>query len=691
MRKCLPLIALTALIACSAQADEGMWTIDNFPSAQVEARYGVEIDQAWLDRVRLATARIEGGCTGSFVSPNGLVLTNRHCVWDCLSQHTTEADNIWTKGFVARHPGAEKRCEQEQVSILVGIEDITSRIERSVAGLDDAAANVARKQALTELEQACEQASDGTLSCESVSLYNGGQYFIYRYRRFEDVRLVFAPEEGISNFGGDLDNFNFPRWNLDMALLRVYEDDQPAETPDFLRWRPEGANIGEPVFVSGHPGSTERQLPVSELKFLRSSVLPSWLARYTELRGRYKQFEQQDQEARRIVQQSLTVVENGLKVRRNELEALLSDPLMRLKQRQEEDLRAAVDADLHLGPRYGIAWADIVRARAVYSNFQDEYVFIEGGAAFRSELFDYARTLVRGTVEREKPNTERLREYTDGALPQVEQRLLADVPVHDRLEVLDLTFSLDKMREFLGPDDDFVNKVLGIESPRTLAAKLVAQTKLSDVEYRRELWEGGEDAVRASKDPMIRMARMIDPDGRALRKRYEDEVEGPIAVASENIARARFAIYGTSTYPDATFTLRVTYGALEGWTEGDEDIYPFTALDQIYQRATEHHPFALPDAWLKNRKSLEKDTRFNFVATTDITGGNSGSPVIDREARLVGLAFDGNMNSIAGAYWFDSKTNRTVAVHPAIMLEALKNVYKADHLVDELTAGSDSQ
>jgi hypothetical protein len=688
MRKCLPLIAL---IACSAQADEGMWTVDNFPSDQVEARYGVKIDQAWLDRVRLATARLEGGCTGSFVSPNGLVLTNRHCVWDCLSQNSSEANNVWSNGFVARHPGAEMRCEQEQISILVGIEDITDWVEQSISGLDDAAANVARKKSLTELEQACEEASDGQLSCESVSLYNGGQYFLYSYRRFEDVRLVFAPEEGISNFGGDLDNFNFPRWNLDMALLRVYEEDQPAQTPDFLRWRPEGADIDEPVFISGHPGRTERQLPVSELKFLRSNVFPNWLARYTELRGRYKQFEQQDQEAHRIVQQPLSNLENGLKVRRNQMEALLSDPLMRLKERQEEDLRTAVDADLDLGPRYGSAWSDIVRARALYSNFRDEYIFIEQGVAFRSELFDYARTIVRGTVEREKPNTERLREYTDGALPQIEQRLLADVPVHDRLEVLDLTFSLDKLREFLGPDDAFVNKVLGIESPRTLAAKLVAQTKLADVEYRRKLWEGGEDAVRASKDPMIRIARMIDPDARELRKRYEDEVEGPIAVAEEKIAKARFAVYGTSSYPDATFTLRVTYGAVEGWTEGGEEIYPFTVLDRAYQRATEHHPFALPDSWIRSRKSLDKNTRFNFVATTDITGGNSGSPVIDREARLVGLAFDGNMNSIAGAYWFDQKTNRTVAVHPAIMLEALRKVYKADHLVTELTAAGNSQ
>jgi hypothetical protein len=563
---------------------------------------------------------------------------------------------------------------------------VTGQVAEAVADLDDAAANTARKRVLTRLEQACEEAHEGALSCESVSLYEGGQYFIYRYRRYDDVRLVFAPEEGIASFGGDLDNFNFPRWNLDMAFLRVYEDGQPARTPNFFRWRAEGADVGEPVFVPGHPGTTERLLTVAELKFQRSAVLPDWLARANELRGRYKQFEQQDGEAFRLVQHPLMIIENGLKVRRNELEALMSDPLMRRKQRDEEALREAVEADLDLGPRYGPAWAEINRALNVYSAFRDEYLFVEAGVGFRSQLFDYARTLVRATAEREKPNEERLREYTDAALPQVEQRLLADVPVHDRLEVLDLTYSLDKMREFLGPDDPFIHKVLGIESPRSLSAKLIANTDLADAELRRKLWEGGADAVRKSKDPMIRMARLVDADARALRKRYEDEVQGPIASAKEKIARGRFAVYGTSTYPDATFTLRLAFGAVEGWEEMSKQIPPFTTLEPLFERATDYPPFALPERWQKSRKKLDPDTRFNFVATTDITGGNSGSAIIDRDANLVGLAFDGNIHSIAGAFWFDPRTNRTVGVHPAIMLAALEKVYDADRIVAELTA-----
>ena len=323
-------VALLLMFAVSAvHADEGMWTVDNFPSDIVEQRYGARIDQSWLDRVRLATARLEGGCTGSFVSPDGLVLTNNHCTWSCLYEHTTEEENVWRDGFLADGRESERRCGQEAVSVLVALEDITAKVAEAARGLNESEANEARKKTLTRLEQACEEASDSELSCESVSLYQGGQYFLYQYKRYDDVRLVFTPENAIAAFGGDPDNFNFPRWCLDMAFLRVYEDGQPAETPNFLRWRSEGAEVGEPVFVSGHPGSTERLLPVSELKFLRTVALPDWLARYTELRGRYKQFEQQDGEARRLAQHPLTQVENGLKVRRNELEALLSDALMR--------------------------------------------------------------------------------------------------------------------------------------------------------------------------------------------------------------------------------------------------------------------------------------------------------------------------------------------------------------------------
>ncbi len=683
------ILTMALLISPAVFADEGMWTVDNFPVDTVQATYGVEISNDWLNRVTSATVRIEGGCTGSFVSANGLVLTNRHCVWDCLSENSSEENNIWEKGFVAAQPGAEKTCKSEQISVLVGITDITDKINAATSGLNDAKANKARKRMLTRLEKSCEKDADELLSCESVSLYSGGQYALYRYKRYTDVRLVFAPEEAIAAFGGDPDNFNFPRWNLDMSLLRVYEDKQPAHTPNFLEWRPEGAAVGEAVFVTGHPGSTQRSLTVAELRFQRDVVLPDWLVRKSELRGRYIQFSKIDREAFRIVQNKLSQTENGIKVRRNELAALLNDRLIEKKTLQEDSLRRAIIQDPKLAPEYGSSWNEIETAQHVYLEFRSHYLYNEAAVGFNSDLFAYARTLVRAAAERGKDNEDRRRAYTDAALPQLEQRLLAPAPVYPSLEKLRLSYSLEKMRETLGVDDPFVHKVLGIESPDSLADKLIDGTRLADPKIRKELWDGGAEAIADSDDPMIRIARIVERDASSLRKRYEDEVEAPIKAASEKIARARFLLYGTDSYPDATFTFRVSYGAVKGWVENGKEVNPFTTIGPVFDRATGQWPFALPESWLKARGKLNRKTRFNFISTVDITGGNSGSPVVDKNGKLVGLAFDGNIHSIAGSYWFEPQKNRAIAVHPAVMLEVLEKVYAANHLVAELTGVND--
>ena len=677
-------LLLTVVPFMDAVADEGMWTLDNFPTAEVKSRYGVKVSNAWLDRVRLATVRLETGCTGSFVSPNGLVLTNHHCVRRCITQLSSAERDISAEGFLAKSKEEEERCQASQISVLVDTEEITDQVSRALEGKSGADANEARKQTLTRLEKACEDASNGALSCESVSLYNGGQHFLYKYQRYNDVRLVFAPETGIAAFGGDPDNFNFPRTCLDMSLLRVYENDGPAKTPNYLRWRAEGPDEGEPVFISGHPGTTERLLTVAELKTLRDITLPGWLLRYAELRGRLIQFAKTGDEPYRITQAPLLSLENGIKVRRNELKALLNDDLFALKEMQEAELRKAVAQNAAMLAEYGTAWDDIEQAQKVYRTFRDHYLFIEQSAAFNSTHLGYARALVRAATERAKPNEKRLREFTESALPQVEQRLLAARPVYPDLEVVRLSFSLDKMRERLGPDDPFVKRVLGKESPDSLAKSLVEGSMLADPDLRKQLWEGGEKAIQESEDPMIRLALEIDETARAWRKRYEDDVESPMEAASEKIARARFAVQGTSNYPDATFTLRVTFGAVTSWIEKGEQVPPFTVVRRAFDRATGKDPFRLPESWLEARARLGMDTRFNFVANTDITGGNSGSPLIDEDANLVGLAFDGNIHSIAGSYWFNPDNNRTVAVHPSVMLEALEKVYGADRLIQEL-------
>jgi Peptidase S46 len=688
-------LLVSAVLACGwlavsppAFSDAGMWTFDNFPSEAVKREYGVNIDSAWLARVRTATIRLSN-CTASFVSPDGLILTNHHCSEACLDEHSTAQSNLVRDGFLARTREQELKCGTQIADVLMDTENITAKVNAALAGLDPKAANEARKKTLTQLEQACEEQSrhapSGPLKCESVTLYEGGQYWLYKYHRYSDVRLVFAPERGIAAFGGDPDNFQFPRWCLDMSVLRAYgPDGKPAATPSFLTFRPAGPNAGEPVFVAGHPGHTDRLLTVAELLELRDVFLPRWLLRAAELRGRYIQFGKTGAEASRIVEDPLSGLENAIKVRRMQLEALLDDRLMTAKRADEAALRAKVAADPKLAASTGDPWAEIASAEQHARELDLPYTFLELGAGFNSHLFNYARTLVRGAAERAKPNTKRLREYSDAALPRVEQRLLAPVPVYPSLEKLTLSFSLERMREWLGPDAPVVRRLLSHDSPDTLAARLVDGSQLADPAVRKRLWDGGAAAIAASKDPMIELARSVDPEARAVRKRYEDEVEGPVDAGAEKLALARFAVYGTKEPPDATFTLRLSYGKVAGWKEDGHEVEPFTHLGRLFERATGQDPFRIPDSWLKVRDQLDMRTRFDLSSTNDIIGGNSGSPMVDASGKIVGLIFDGNIHSISGDYWYDAELNRSVAVDPAIIFEALRKVYKANELLKEL-------
>ena len=663
-------------------AAEGMWTLDNFPASRVREELGVEVTADWLARLQRATARLDGGCTGSFASADGLVLTNNHCVWSCLRDLSSGERNLSETGFYAETRADEVRCPSDQVSVLRSTQDVTREVGAATSGKSDEAANEARKQVLGDLERACEQESG--LECEAVSLYNGGQYFLYRYQRYDDVRLVFAPELAIAAFGGDPDNFEFPRYCLDMSFVRVYENDRPAKTPDFLEWRVAGPKAGEPVFVTGHPGSTQRLLTVAQLQWLRNVTLPEYLLRNQELRGRMLQWAETGPEAERIVSQRVLNLDNALKIMRHRLFSLLEDRNLEAKRAEEAKLRAAVAADPELARSYGSAWSEIEAALAEYEEFADAYSWIANGSAFQSTLYGWALTLVRAAEEREKPSAERLSEYRDSAIGGLEQQLLAPIPVPLELDELTLAFSLGKMREWLGPDDSHVRGLLRDESPEELATRLVRGTRLADVDERRRLWEGGKAALAASHDPMIEFALKVDPAARSLRRRFESEVESKLASAAERVARARFAVLGTSSYPDATFTLRASYGKVAGWQEKGETIEPFTKIGRTFERATGDDPFRLPASWLEARPRLDPDTRFNLVADTDIIGGNSGSPMVDREGRLVGLVFDGNIHSIAGAYFFDPELNRTVAVHPAAIVEALTKVYRARRLLEEL-------
>ena len=681
---------MTAIVSLSALADEGMWTFDNPPRAMIAEKYGVTLDAAWLDRVRLATVRLEGGCTGSFISTDGLVLTNHHCGEECIEQNSTPGSDLVSNGFLAATREAEPKCQEEAISVLVGTEDVTAKVTAATAGVSPDALVEARRAELTRLEQACEETSakskTGALKCERVTLYQGGQYWIYKYKRYEDVRLVFAPERDIAAFGGDPDNFQFPRWDLDMSILRVYENGKPAKTPNRLRFNWNGPEPGDPTFVSGHPGNSDRLLTLAQLELQRDTFMPFWLLRFSELRGRTIQYAKTGDEPRRTGEHYLNLIENSIKVRRKQFDALLDPALFEAVGKNEQALRNAVAANPSLASS-AAAWDEVATAQQAWRDILVPHTFIEGGAAFSGTLFPLARAIVRAAEERAKPNDQRLPEYTEARLPAVVQNLKSSAPIYPDFEVLRLSFGLERMREWLGPDDPLVRKVFGNDSPDALASKLIRQSTLADPAARMALYEGGKAAVDASQDPMIRLAAIIDPDARALRKRFEEQVEGPVQRGQEAIAKARFAAYGTSIYPDATFTLRLSYGAMMGWKEKGEDIRPWTELGRAFERATGEPPFRIPARWLAAKDRLDMTTPANFTTNNDILGGNSGSPVVNAAGEIVGLAFDGNIHSIAGSYWFDDRMNRSVMVHPAFIKVALEQVYGAKSLLDEINSG----
>jgi hypothetical protein len=686
-RTCL-LSALVAglLAAGAAHADEGMWTFDDFPSARLAAQHGAHIDDEWLDRVRLGVVRLSG-CTASFVSPEGLMLTNHHCVQSCLAQHSSREASLIADGFAAPRRAEELRCGTQIADVLVATQDVTSDVEAATKGLDDVAANERRKDTLTLLEQQCEEAAQRAgepRKCEAVTLYEGAQHFLYQYRRYPDVRLVFAPEAAIAAFGGDPDNFQFPRWCLDMALLRAYDaNGLPAATPDHLRIDFGGAEPGELVFVAGHPGSTDRLLTVAQLRALRDRGLPPALLRASELRGRYMQFAKSGDSAERIVRDALNGLENTIKVQRRLLDALHDDAALAAKAADETRLRERHRATAPASSPD--PWERVAIALEAEAALDLPHTFLEGAAGFNSRLFRYARSLVRAAAERPKPNIERLREYSDAALPRLLQQLGAPVPVYPELEELTLSFSLERMREWLGPDHPVVRRLLGAESPDALAATVVRGSRLGSPEERLRLWHGGQSAIDSAADPMIELARNVDAQARAVRKRYEDDVESVLDAAAAEIAAARFAALGTSVYPDATFTLRLSYGTVQGWSENGTQIQPVTRLERLYERATGRPPFELPERWLAARERLDPGLPFNLATNNDIVGGNSGSPLLDAGGNIVGLVFDGNIHSISGAYWFDAARNRAVAVHAAVIGVALRDVYGVEELVEEIS------
>ncbi|WP_375766760.1 S46 family peptidase [Archangium gephyra] len=683
MTRLLPVLFL--LTAGLARADEGMWTFNNFPSALVQSRYGFSPSPEWLTKVRLSAARIAGGCSASFVSPTGLVMTNHHCVRDCVQQLSTPQNDFIVKGFYAASAPQERQCPAMEVNKLLEISDVTDALTKATQGKEGAAFRDAQRAEISRLEKACATAPD--VRCDVVTLYQGGMYNLYKYQRFQDVRLVFAPEEAIAFFGGDPDNFEFPRYDYDVSFVRVYQDGKPAKVDNWLRWSAKGAQPGELTFVAGHPGGTSRLLTVEQLRYQRDYALPERLFQIAQLRGLLDEFQQRGPEFTRISNSLKFGIENAYKALVGRREALVDRDFFAKKAAEEQKLRDWVKADAERQKRYGQAWDNIARATDTLRAMRTRLRLLEQGAGAGSDLFGYARMLARSADELSKPNELRLEEFAEARKPELEQQLFSPAPVYPKLEEALLTFYLTKLREQLGPDDPVVKQVLGKQSPQALARKVVSGSRLANAQVRRQLYQGGPEAIRASKDPMLELARALDGESRAVRKRFEEEVESVIDQNGELIARARFEAYGTSTYPDATFTLRLSFGQVKGFTEDGKPVEPLTRIAGLYERATGEDPFRLPPSWLQARPRLDLQTPFNFVSSNDIIGGNSGSPIFNKDAEIVGIVFDGNIQSLGGEYGFDESVNRTVSVHGQGILEGLRKVYNARRLLEELGQG----
>ncbi|WP_164020103.1 S46 family peptidase [Pyxidicoccus trucidator] len=681
-------VIATLLGAAPALADEGMWTYNNFPSAKVKEKYGFEPTQQWLDKVRLSSARLAGGCSASFVSPDGLVMTNHHCARGCIEQLSTAKKDYIANGFYAKTQAEETQCPAMEINQLESITDVTETLNKATQGMSGKQYADTLKAKMSELEQAC-SAGDAKVRCDLVTLYQGGKYNLYKYRRFQDVRLVMAPEHAIAFFGGDPDNFEFPRYDLDVTFLRIYQDGKPASTKDnYFKWSEHGAKEGELTFVSGNPGRTSRGLTIAELELQRDVALPKTLMFLSELRGMVTEFQKRGPEQKRTSNNMLFGVENGLKASKGRHEALLDKKFFAQKVAAEQDLRKKVEANPEMKKKYGAAWDEIAKAQEQFVNIRKELAFMENNQGLSSSTFNLARTLVRASEELPKENGQRLREFSQAGLPALKAQLFSPAPIYPELEIARLTFSLTKMREELGADHPFVKKVLGKDSPEKLAARVVKGSKLRDVKVRQALFDGGKAAVDASKDPMIELARVVDPDARAVRKNYEENIEAVVRKNSELIAKAKFEVYGTNQYPDATFSPRVSYGSVKGYMEDGKKVEPITQLAGTFERHTGEDPFALPKSWLKAQNILDGKTGMNFVTTNDIIGGNSGSPMINQQGEVVGLVFDGNIQSLGGEYGFDESVNRTVAVHSDAIIESLQKIYGATRVLEELRPGS---
>ncbi len=669
--------------ALAAPADEGMWLFNKPPVRQLKGIHGFEITPEWLGHLQKSSVRLGSGGSGSFVSANGLILTNHHVGSGMIEKLSTPERDLLKEGFHAKEAGEELKCPDLELNVLMGIEDVTARVNAAVTpdqSPEDAAA--ARRAVIAAIEKESQDAT--SLRSDVVTLFQGGAYHLYRYQRYTDVRLVFAPDAQAAAFGGDPDNFEFPRYCLDFAFFRAYENGQPAKTPHFLKWKAAGAAEGELVFTSGHPGRTSRSVTLAQLEAIRDDGFPHRLEQIFRNETMLRAWSDRDRENARRAKGAIIGTQNGRKAIQARLNGLLDPGLMEQQAAEEVKLRAAFRAKAEW-KEADAAYGRIAEAESKEREFAMRLRMLEGGEGFGTGMFGIARTLLRAADEAAKPDGERLRGYQESSRVSLELDLFSDEPVYKDLELLRLENSLAFLCAKLGVEDPTVVKILAGKSPIERAAELIDGTSLHDVATRRKLYEGGKSAVAASADPLIELARLIDPEARELRAKAEalDEV---IAQAHQEISRARFALEGDTTYPDATFTLRLSYGVVKGYH--DRVAVPamtnFAGLQQRHEAQGGVPPFDLSEEWQARTGELDPKVPLNFVSTNDITGGNSGSPVVNRQGELVGLIFDTNAPGLVSDFAYTEEKGRAVSVHPGGILEALRKIYRAERVLAEL-------
>jgi len=689
-----PILILCALLSLAgiAAADEGMWLFNFPPTAQLKSKYGFDLTDAWLQHTQLSSVRFNNGGSGSFVSADGLTFTNHHVGAECIQQLSTGGKDYLKAGFYAKTQAEEAKCPDLELNVLEEIEDVTAKVNATAKpGMSVADQGQAQRAAMSNIEQQC--ATETKLRCDVITLYSGAMYHLYKYKKYTDVRLVFAPEFDAAFFGGDPDNFEYPRYDLDICFFRVYENDKPVHLDNHLNWSAAGVKDGDLIFVSGNPGSTGRLNTMAQLEFLRDVGYPLILDSFARRDALLKKFSAESQENDKIAHEDLFGIENSLKAIRGYNSGLIDKSLMAKKSAEETKMRDAIASDPTKKAEFGDPWAEIATAMATEKQIYLPLNYVERRGGFRGDLAGFARILVRAAEERPKPNGDRLREYRDSALSSLEQDLFSTAPIYKSLERLLLADSLTEMKEKM-PDNPLVNNVLNGKTPAELAQYLIDNTRLEDVAVRKQLYEGGKAAIDASADPLIKVMLEIEPDARAVRKQYDDEIDAVVRRDGGAIAKIRFATEGTASYPDATFTLRLSYGVVRGYTENGEGTMPkgtklpyFTTIGGAFEHAAQHgdkDPYQLAESWTKAKSKLKLNTPLNVVETADIIGGNSGSPVLNRAGELVGIIFDGDIQSLPWNFVYDDSIGRSIQVDSRGILEALRDIYGANSLADEL-------